>query len=120
VFSTVLFYPTTLDGNFKVGYDFILCELAARDWCDTECALTEIEENQDQNVLIYPQPASEELTVNVPNQEIRDLKLFDQTGRLVRQVMSSTMLVNELPSGIYIVHVETQTGIVLREKVIVR
>jgi hypothetical protein len=108
------------DGNFKVGYDFILCELAARDWCDTECALTEIEENQDQNVLIYPQPASEELTVNVPNQEIRDLKLFDQTGRLVRQVMSSTMLVNELPSGIYIVHVETQTGIVLREKVIVR
>ncbi|MGB1103064.1 MAG: T9SS type A sorting domain-containing protein [Crocinitomicaceae bacterium] len=107
-------------GDFKLAYDFILCELAARDWCAVECDLTTTVSEEQETIQFYPQPAINQLSVSLNANEIKEFTLFDQTGRIVRTSSSSSMMLNQIPTGIYIANVLTPDGEIYREKVIIQ
>lgn len=71
-------------------------------------AFTSVEEQLEQIVSIYPNPATSELFVNVGSQQIKSIQIHDMTGHLVTTVPISNPLqsvirvdVESLASGIY-------------------
>ena len=67
--------------------------------------------NQDfatqNNITIYPNPASDILTINNKTQEaITNVSIFSIKGDLVKQSKSNTIVVSELQSGVYFVKIE--------------
>ncbi len=87
----------------------------------TEC-ITGINEAENELLVnIYPNPSNGTFTVDVPNTILVDnLSIYDLSGRVVFQsaTESSSVLVNGLSSGMYILQVQTSEG-VHTQKVIV-
>ena len=74
-------------------------------------------------VSLYPNPVSDVLTVSAAGQTIEQLSISDITGKTVyrtNQVNASsyTMNVNQLPSGIYFVSVQTALGVTASKLVV--
>jgi hypothetical protein len=72
-------------------------------------------ENLSNDMKVFPNPASDELTVNAGN-VIESLRIFDQNGRLVKEdytLQSQTALLNiaALNAGSYVLVVTTVKGI---------
>jgi predicted esterase len=76
-------------------------------------------------ILIYPNPANNELHINAKRENIDNIRIYDNTGRLVITVdsrilmgeASSEVLLNvqELKEGLYFLIISTESGI-YREK----
>ncbi len=84
--------------------------------------ITGIEENQETDMLIYPQPASDVLYVQLPTSEVQ-LKLMDLNGRIVFTQTASFVCeipVGNLPAGMYMLFIETNDGKMLAKRVIKR
>ncbi|MBI9035234.1 MAG: T9SS type A sorting domain-containing protein [Bacteroidales bacterium] len=71
---------------------------------------------------VYPNPASSEVYVNT-NSPIKTVSVYAQNGQLVKQVSADAMEisinVSDLNAGLYIMHVQTENGVVF-EKLNVR
>ena len=70
---------------------------------------TGVEANAEQNIGIYPNPANEKITINAQN--IETVSIFNVMGQRVYETSVNTdnivVDVNELPAGIYMIHVVT-------------
>lgn len=87
----------------------------------TECITGINEAENELMVNIYPNPSNGTFTVDVPNTILVDnLSIYDLSGSVVFQsaTESSSVLVNGLSSGMYILQVQTSEG-VHTQKVIV-
>ncbi|MFN4199062.1 MAG: T9SS type A sorting domain-containing protein, partial [Flavobacterium sp.] len=58
------------------------------------------------NVTIYPNPTSSFINIDVPNEEVKFIELYDVTGKQVLSSKSSTILVDNLSAGIYMIKIE--------------
>lgn len=80
--------------------------------------------NWDEYIQVLPNPVSEILFVTTNNIEIESLKLFSIHGELIHQVIpnsSSTEInVNNFASGIYLLNVQTDLGVMVQRVVIGR
>jgi len=78
-----------------------------------------IDENTlDNNIVIYPNPVNENLTIfNVSNINIKSIKLYDVLGRLVITENGDVdnLDVSQLDSGVLLVKFETDQGVVTRK-----
>lgn len=93
------------DGTTKLAYEFILCELESRDWCDVECPLTKLDTNKPiQNVQLYPNPACDELTINT-NIPIEQITIYNSTGKSVLSTNATNIEIHSLDPGIYLVRI---------------
>jgi hypothetical protein len=95
------------NGENKEAYETILCELEARDWCDTECSSTNIESPLLTSVLLYPNPADQLISVR-SLEKVEVLTLLDIQGHMIRQSSNSTLSLSDLPAAIYIVRVKIE------------
>ncbi len=89
-----------------------------------ECdSLIGIDENPSNNINIYPNPASDIITINTGTLQDVEIELFDIAGRkLLQQKVSdatSTIDVSGLANGVYICQVSSKGRIIKREKVII-
>lgn len=81
----------------------------------------------DLQVDVFPNPASDYLTVNFDGLEARGLKLYNMQGVEVRAMSQAAFVnnnsvlvnINDLTSGLYIVSLQTNEG-VISKKVIIR
>ena len=108
------------DGTNKLAYEFILCELEARDWCTTSCSLTAIEQTKNVGELtIAPNPFTNQFTIQ-SNEPLAYVKLFSVTGEMVYESFTGSNRIDtsELPAGIYLVEVQTTTNEIWLEKVV--
>ena len=108
------------DGTNKLAYEFIKCELEARDWCSTSCSLTEIaQQKNDVELAIAPNPFANRFTIQ-SNQPLAYVKLFSVTGELVYESLTGSNRIDtsHLPDGIYLVEVQTTTNEIWREKIV--
>src|SRR5690606_12913954 len=72
----------------------------------------------ENEILLYPNPASDHLNVKLNNSQINQISIVDMTGRVVFQtngIFGATEVsipVDQLSGGIYILHVtsEAKTG----------
>jgi len=75
-------------------------------------------QNYDQPIQAYPNPASDQLTVNFPSEALapRRIRLVDINGRTVRELVTgigdvkAEMNVKGLPAGMYVLHVQGEAG----------
>ncbi|MDL2228021.1 T9SS type A sorting domain-containing protein [Bacteroidales bacterium OttesenSCG-928-K03] len=75
--------------------------------------------NQDKNIeiCIYPNPAIDKINISANNCEIKSVVVFNQIGQKVKQTNALEIGISDLPSGIYILQINTDKGIV-NEKVL--
>ncbi len=72
-------------------------------------------------VKVYPNPASDEITVNTSDNEPSEITLYDLTSReLFRQTFTNSTIVNieKLSTGIYIYKMKSRNGILNTGKVV--
>jgi hypothetical protein len=94
------------DGSHKLAYEFILCELEARDWCDVDCALSTLAENQTtENIAIYPNPATDQLHISA-NFDIEEIIIYNSIGQSILSTSETTIAINQLEPGIYLAHIK--------------
>jgi len=79
-------------------------------------------ENHSETVRIYPNPASNVLNINIPeNTEIVTTCIFDLTGRKVYQnAFKETIPVDNLTDGLYFISLTTAQGQVITQKIVIR
>lgn len=78
------------------------------------------EEAATQQILVYPNPATDFVNITSPNEFITTLEIFDLRGRLLREELESeinTTQVNigHLKTGIYFLHIHTEAGIITKK-----
>ena len=68
-------------------------------------------EQKVQNITIYPNPASEQFSINT-NEEIQSVSVYDLTGRLVltQNNPNNTINIEDMVQGLYKVVVVTASG----------
>ena len=79
-------------------------------------------ESPSETVRIYPNPASNVLNINIPeNTEIVTTCIFDLTGRKVYQnAFKETIPVDNLTDGLYFISLTTAQGQVITQKIVIR
>ncbi|NOQ71061.1 MAG: T9SS type A sorting domain-containing protein [Crocinitomix sp.] len=93
------------DGTNKLAYEFILCELKARDWCAVDCALTEVQSlTSPSAVRLFPNPASDRVSIQ-SEIEIAEINIYNSLGEAIITTNDSDIEVNTLPAGIYFVYI---------------
>ena len=84
----------------------------------TSCGIVSIEEIIKSSISIYPNPASDIITVSAENINILQINIYNQLGQQM-PIKPGTMIdVSTFPKGLYIVVVETDDE-VFREKIMV-
>ena len=70
------------------------------------------------NLSIYPNPTQEQITISRGLEEEQEVVIYDQLGRVVHtlniQGLSTQIDISDLPSGLYLVRVGTQTQKLLK------
>jgi hypothetical protein len=80
-----------------------------------------IEDAADSDLLVYPNPAHDWINVHLNGSAMmRTVNLFDAAGRCVYQsgdvaVEKTAIPTNSLPSGLYMLRVQTDTGVLSRK-----
>jgi len=84
--------------------------------CNTKMAASEIEV-LDSKLLIYPNPASSELTINLDAAEIEKIQIIGADGFVfLTSSNTSELNISSLPSGLYLIKIQSQ-GITLTRKI---
>jgi D-alanyl-D-alanine carboxypeptidase len=60
---------------------------------------------------VYPNPAKDRIFIEVPNQEIKRVAIFDLNSRLIKNSETNNISISELPDAVYIIKVKTNKGI---------
>lgn len=110
------FYPAPL-WNSYVQYPYMFIKVSCND-----CAIMNVADVEKNNPTVYPNPATNNFTVNLGNDEKANIQLFNIVGQ---QVYSETITgsaqvnVSNLKSGVYMLKIN-QNGNVTTTKVVVK
>jgi hypothetical protein len=109
----------TWDGNGqnKMAYETILCELNARGWCSVSCTTRSIEKEEELQVQVYPNPVSDYLYIESRN-TVQTIEAYNAQGVLVGKSSEQTISFNKVPDGIYCVRIQFKSGQTAIKKVI--
>ena len=106
------------DGINKPAYEQLKCELAARDWCATDCNPVGIEEINDRKnpFAVFPNPSSDFIIIfnNSNDNKSYDFSIVDLNGRMLyaeKEINSPeyTLNIEFLSPGIYLINFD-KTG----------
>lgn len=112
-------YPIYQPNNFWVGNPkpsiglHVICN---------DCGVVNVPEIEKNNITVYPNPATNNFTVNLGNDEKANIQLFNIVGQLVYNeniVGTAQVNVANLHTGVYMLKVN-QNGKVYTTKVVVR
>ncbi len=111
------------NGTNKIAYDVIRCNVNARNFCNTGCVLDVVCNCPDESSsLIYPIPASDQLTIVWNQSAPTTIEFYALDGRLVfSQVATSpaSIAVAELAAGIYTCVIRQEDGVQENLRVII-
>ncbi len=113
---TDYFYPAPL-WNKAVQYPYILTKVSCND-----CEIVNVPELEKNNPTVYPNPATNNFTVNLGNDEKANIELFNIVGQMVySETITGSAQVNvaNLHSGVYMLKVN-QNGKTYTTKVVVK
>jgi hypothetical protein len=74
--------------------------------------------NFENDFTIYPNPTSDVLNINIQNQNIEKIILYDISGKKLRVYDKSSIDLKEFRTGLYIIKTHTKTKKILTSKVI--
>jgi hypothetical protein len=80
------------------------------------------DENLAERINIFPNPTSSVFTIKTENLKIKNLKLYSVLGQQVYEnnaIQTNTNIdISHLPKAIYVLQVETESGIIVKKLVI--
>ena len=83
-------------------------------WGSVISSINETEFDKNINLQIYPNPATSEIHLSIPNNEtIESVKIYNQNGQLVKQIIkpnAEKINVSDLKTGIYFIRTDTDTN----------
>jgi len=86
--------------------------------------LSNIHTVEKSEIKIYPNPALFELSIDNGQELMKEVSLYDVMGRKVQHLPvnapSTTVNVSNLPNGIYVVKINTASGVLVRKVQVVR
>jgi hypothetical protein len=109
-------YPAPI-WNASCHYPYLLTKVSCND-----CAIVNVPELEKTNPTVYPNPATNNFTVNLGNDEKANIQLFNIVGQQVySETITGSAQVNvaNLNSGVYMLKV-SQNGSVYTTKVVVK
>jgi hypothetical protein len=65
----------------------------------------------EDDFLLYPNPASGKVTVNISDQRLEKIQIFNVTGELMHEHFTSEFFVTDLSNGMYFIVVQTEEHI---------
>lgn len=68
------------------------------------------ETNSLSNFNIYPNPATQQITLNLENSIFKKVSIYNNLGQIVKRSKSTKINISNLPSGIYFLQIETDKG----------
>lgn len=77
-------------------------------WRDSEVGIAEV---PPQHVLVGPNPVQNTLTVTSMDAPVRALALYDAQGRLLRTTTLTTLPMNDLAPGTYVLRTQLEEGV---------
>ncbi|MEY4595174.1 MAG: hypothetical protein RIQ47_1584 [Bacteroidota bacterium] len=60
--------------------------------------------------FVYPNPANDIVTIEIPDQKINHISVISPTGRLVKETLETTFSISDFPSGLYFIKAQTAEG----------
>lgn len=89
--------------------------------------VTGLEPIDPSQVLVFPNPANNEMTIRLPGQlsQAASVQLVDQTGRVTLQssipegASTKTLNVSDMSGGVYILQIQMGQGVLARKKVMI-
>ena len=85
-----------------------------QNWGGIITSINEIDFNRNINLQIYPNPATSEISLTIPNNEIIvSIKIYNQNGQLVKQINkpdSQKITISDLKTGLYFIRTDTETN----------
>lgn len=85
------------------------------------CGLSVNQEMLERNLVVYPNPAKEEVYVQVNGISIEKITITDMSGKMVKIIVNhgtGKINVNDMNAGIYLLNVETAQGSMQRKLVL--
>lgn len=102
-FETINSTIELIDNDVEVNVEFIY---------------TDVTENANQAISIYPNPVSNELFIDA-SQEISELVVFDVTGQVVMKIVNQNRVdVSSLEKGLYFISISTIDGKVNSQRIV--
>ena len=83
----------------------------------TSCSTLSIDDNIiEKDITLYPNPATNQVTIRTKSAEVIRVELYSTLGALVKKVSNNKAPINieEISSGLYLVKIYTEKGIVIK------
>jgi hypothetical protein len=77
----------------------------------SENCASSINENEQLNISLYPNPASSILTIE-SDEKIIQTQIFNMLGEMVQTETMNSFFINELSKGVYLIKIYTSNGVV--------
>jgi hypothetical protein len=76
------------------------------------CNLTNsiVKQEKVENNLIYPNPCKDVLTVNLPTNELDNVKITDVNGKIMKIGNSNSISISDLDKGIFFIEIYSQNN----------
>ncbi|MFD1314776.1 T9SS type A sorting domain-containing protein [Namhaeicola litoreus] len=72
----------------------------------------------DDEIIVFPNPTSDRIDVNIPNQKIVKIDVYNVTGKRLKEFTTSQIDISNLNTGIYYIKIFTKSNLILHSKVI--
>jgi len=79
------------------------------------------EQNQDKDILVFPNPMAGKLNITVKKNELVEVTLFDITSRIIFNqsfINSTSINTEQLAKGIYLYEVRNKNGVIKKGKIV--
>jgi hypothetical protein len=113
---------TYIINNFSGYSELIITNNAGNKAYYSTVPLANIKENElEQFIKVYPIPFADHFFVEDSKEIIKEIKIFDNTGKLIKTVLSPNPLqeiYTDFSSGIYHINIKTKDGRIMNKKMI--
>lgn len=60
--------------------------------------------------MLYPNPTSDLVNIDMPSQNLRGIKVFNSTGQLFKETVETQFSISNFPNGLYFITAQTEKG----------
>lgn len=111
-------FPVTTAGVYFLGFQNLtsLSSLAFKN-LEVTTPLSATSQNAV-SAMVYPNPTTSTIHVQLVNDTVKQVQLFDFTGKMLRNTTRTEMDLRDIPTGVYLLKIESNTGIVETHRVV--